>query len=88
MNQDDRLEIIQELRMVSEAFIIENGMELVDLLIARGDKISEYYRGDDGMGSPEQIGENQTLESLGIKPIYFRYTERISSTKLRGKLCQ
>ncbi|MDR1206967.1 MAG: adenylyltransferase/cytidyltransferase family protein [Rickettsiales bacterium] len=84
--EDHRLEIVRELRSVDEAYIIKNGLELIRMLIARGINVSEYYRGDDGIDSPEQKKENVILEQIGVRPVYFSHTPEISSTILQDRI--
>lgn len=86
LSQSIRLEIMKSLKYVTQAYIIDSGIELVKNLYALGIKVDEYYRGDDMYNTPQQIAENQQLEQLGIKPIYFKYTKNISSTKIRNSL--
>ncbi len=84
--QDVRVEIVRSLKYVSQAYIIESGMDLVAKMISLGIKIDEYYRGDDARYTDWQRAENQQLLSFGIKPVYFKYTKNISSTDIRNKL--
>lgn len=86
LSQDIRLEIIKELKSVKEAYIVDNGMELVDFLENRGLVISEYYRGDDNKNSPEQKQENKILQSKSIKPVYFKHTKGIHTTTIVNKI--
>jgi len=68
---------------VDEAYIIENGIELIEKLAADGKNVNEYYRGDDGFGSPEQVRENEWMAARGIEPVYFTHTPGIHSAELR-----
>ena len=86
LSQDVRAEIIRSLKYVAQVYIIESGMDLVSKMTSLGIKIDEYYRGDDARYIDWQYAENQQLISLGIKPVYFKYTKNISSTDIRNKL--
>ena len=84
--QKTRCNLVKELRDVTAAYIIENGMSFVQTMIRAGIKIDEYYRGDDARGCESQIAENKFLVANNIKPVYFKYTKNISSTKIRTKI--
>ncbi|MCQ2581683.1 MAG: adenylyltransferase/cytidyltransferase family protein [Alphaproteobacteria bacterium] len=85
-NEKDRLSIIKEFKIVYDAYIIENGISLVQKLLESGINVSEYYRGDDNRHLPEQKIENDFLKSIGIKPVYFQHTPNIHSAILREKI--
>lgn len=86
LSQDTRLEIIKELKPVKEAFIIDDGLQLIELLENKGVVINEYYRGDDNKNSPEQIRENKILRSKNIKPVYFKHTKGIHSSTIVDRI--
>lgn len=86
--QKERLAIIKELKMVSDAHIIDNGIHLINKLLKSGHVVSEYYRGDDNKNTPEQKRENKLLRQIGITPVYFKHTANIHSSILRQKLPQ
>lgn len=84
--QNIRLEIIKELKSVQEAYIIDNGIQLIELLENKGITVNEYYRGDDNKNSPEQKEENKILKSKHIKPVYFKHTKGIHTTTIVNKI--
>ena len=84
--QKVRLEIIKELKSVKEAYVIDNGIQLINFLEHRGIIIQEYYRFDDNKDSPEQQQENDILKDKNIKPVYFKHTKGINSSVLRNKI--
>lgn len=86
LSENVRLEIIKEMKSVQEAYIIDNGIQLVEILESNGITVAEYYRGDDNKNSPEQIQENRILISKNIKPVYFRHTKGIHSSMIREEI--
>lgn len=86
LSQDVRLEIIKELKSVKEAYLIDNGLQLVEFLGNKGIKVDEYYRGDDNKNTPEQKEENKILISKHIKPVYFKHTKGIHTTTIVNKI--
>ncbi len=81
-----RRDIVAELRDVTNAYVIENGIAFVQQLLNSGVNITEYYRGDDARGTTAQNIENKFLCDHNIKPVYFKYTQNISSTKIRNNI--
>ncbi|MFQ6695903.1 MAG: adenylyltransferase/cytidyltransferase family protein [Alphaproteobacteria bacterium] len=84
--QNIRLEIIKELKSVKEAYIIDNGLELIEYLENKGLIVNEYYRGDDNKNCLEQKQENKILQSKHIKPVYFKHTKGIHTTTIVNKI--
>lgn len=80
--EDQRLKIIQSLKCVDEAFIYTDYNDLNKAIVEIDPDI--YVRGSDWR--EDFPGEN-SLKVLHIPVAFVPYTEGISSTKIKEKLC-
>jgi glycerol-3-phosphate cytidylyltransferase len=81
--QDERLEIVSNIKQVDEAFIVENTDKKVAYEKVKYDVI---FVGDDHKGEPKWVELEDYLASKGSKVMYLPYTTHTSSTGLREKL--
>ena len=76
-NETDRLEIVKSLKFVDDAFLVYG--DLIDYKEFIEENIDILFAGDDH--------KNETqFNELNKETIFFPYTQRISSTKLREKI--
>lgn len=79
----DRLEIIRELRVVDEV-VVQDDMDKIAAWEKY--KFDVMFVGDDWKGNSKWIELEDKFHELGVDIVYFPYTEKISSTKLREEL--
>ncbi|QHS37170.1 adenylyltransferase/cytidyltransferase family protein [Alcaligenes faecalis] len=81
--QEERMEIVRELRCVDEVVIQDNMNKF---------EVWEKYRfhrmfvGDDWKGSPSWNALEEQFSTVGVEIVYFPYTAHTSSTHLREVL--
>lgn len=82
--ENDRLQILNHIDCVSNAYLVEdNAVQFIYDLIASGQKVDFYFRGDE---EKESIRiENQQIEAMGCKVVMFPYYQGVSSSELRLK---
>jgi glycerol-3-phosphate cytidylyltransferase len=81
--QDERLEIVSNIKQVDEAFIVKNTDKKLAYEKVKYDFI---FVGDDHKGEPKWVELEDYLASKGSKVMYLPYTTHTSSTGLREKL--
>lgn len=77
---EDRIEIVKAIRYVDEV-VIQNDMD--KLKAWQKYKFDIIFVGDDWRGTEKWNKLEMDLLKLGAKTVYFPYTKRVSSTKLR-----
>ena len=83
INENDRLEIVKNLKAVDDCIIVDT-LDKVELL-----KIINFnvvFIGDDWKGSKRWSDTEQALKKFGIDVVYLPHTDGISSTILRQKI--
>jgi len=51
-------------------------------------KFNAFFVGDDWKGTPKYIELEKQFAEVGVDLVYFPYTQGISSTVLRKKICE
>jgi cytidyltransferase-like protein len=83
--QQDRLAIVQALRVVDDALL----MHTLDKLEAwHGLRFDAVFIGDDWRGSPRWVETERAMSDVGVHVEFLTYTPGISSTLIRAKLTE
>ena len=77
---EDRAAIVAAIGDVDEVVKVEHGQSVID--IWKEHPYDCYFSGDDHVGA----GFTNEMKKYGIAVVFFPYTQRISSTKLREKI--
>ena len=80
---DDRIEIIKNIKFVDVA-IPQKYMDKVK--VCKKIKADYLFVGDDWYDTPKWNKYEEELKKIGCEVIYFPYTDKVSSTKLRKEL--
>lgn len=83
VDDDDRLAVVQNIKCVDEAHLVENNSKLEALERFNYDVI---FVGDDHKGEPSWVELENTLAEQGKKVVYFPYTKGVSTTELLKKI--
>ena len=78
---EDRCDIVNAIRYVDEVVPQKNKDKLSAWEKYHFDKM---FVGSDWKGTPSWIKYEEQFKAYGVEIIYFPYTDRISTTKLRG----
>jgi len=82
INENDRLEIIKNIKSVDEAVIVDT---LEKKEIHKTVSFDAIFIGSDWKGNERWQKTEKDLKPLGADVVYLQYTDGISSTKLREK---
>ena len=80
---DERIEIVRSIKFV-DAVVPQENMDKVEM--CKKLKADYLFVGDDWYNTKKWKDYETQLEEVGVKIIYFPYTEGISSTMLTNKL--
>lgn len=85
INQEERLEIVQSIRYVDEAFLCDT---LDKLKIYESFKFDAVFIGNDWKGSARWIETEKQIAEHGVKidVVYLNHTSGISSTHIRNRI--
>ncbi len=81
--EQERLQIIEALKIVDEVFICNT---LDKLTIWQDHHFDEIFIGTDWQGSPRWNDTEKQLAKIGVKVTYLPYTKHISSSIIRDKI--
>lgn len=81
INENDRREIISELRSVDDAIVCKT---LDKTIMHKKLHFDAIFIGDDWKGNPRWNETEKELSLLGVTVIYLKHTDGISSTILRA----
>ena len=83
ISYEDRAEIVRNLKCV-DVVIPQENMDKVK--ICKKINADYLFVGDDWYETDKWKDYEEQLKEIGVQVIYFPYTKKISSTKLRGEL--
>ena len=83
---DERMEILEAVRYVDEVVEIKDDPSRITEWHRR--PFDCFFSGDDYRGNPYWEWERSELRKLGADIVFFPYTEKQSTTKIRGRVEQ
>ena len=83
IKEDERLEIVKSIKYVDEAHIVDSLDKISKASVFRFDLI---FIGDDWKGSQRWTDTENELKKLGIKVVYLKHTDGISTTMIKGAI--
>lgn len=85
-NQEDRRRIVESLKCVDEAIIVDIDEIENKLIIWNKLNFDCVFNGSDWNNSERLNRNKEDLEKLGVDFVFFPYTQGISTTKLRERI--
>lgn len=82
--EEHRLEIVENIKAVDQAFVVNT---LDKSVIFNQNPFDAIFIGSDWKGSERWIQTEEELKKVGAEVVYLQYTGGISSTILRQKIC-
>lgn len=82
INQEDRLEILKNIKAVDDAFLVDT---LDKMILQEKLKFDVVFIGDDWKNNPRWVSTREALAERGVDVVFLPYTSNISSTILRDK---
>lgn len=83
VDDEDRLDVVRNIKCVDEAHLVENNSKAEALERFNYDVI---FVGDDHKGEPTWVELENELSKQGKKVVYFPYTKGVSTTELLKKI--
>lgn len=87
-DENDRARIIQSLKCVDEAILIDIETTNDKMIALKKFNFDVLFSGDDWKGSERYIKTEQQFYPLGVSIEYLAYTQGISTTAIKEKLKQ
>ena len=85
-NQEDRKRIVEALKCVDKAIIVETE-DIVDKTnVQECLGFDVLFNGDDWKGTERSVRTEEEFNKIGVSVEYFSYTQGISTSKLREKI--
>ncbi len=82
---EERCEIVRAIRYVDEV-VTQTSLDKFEAW--KKLKFNAFFVGDDWKGTPKYIELEKQFAEVGVDLVYFPYTQGISSTVLRKKICE
>lgn len=88
INQTDRTRIVNALKVVDEAHVIDTETTIDKMLALKKFNYNVLFAGDDWKGSERFIATQKQFEENGadVEVVFFPYTQGVSTSKLRDEL--
>lgn len=82
---EERCEIVRAIRYVDEV-VTQTSLDKFEAW--KKLKFNAFFHGDDLKGTPKYIELEKQFAEVGVDLVYFPYTQGITSTVLRKKICE